>query len=121
MNIEEFREYCLSIKGATECFPYNDIVLVFKVMGKVFAEICIYPKDGRFYADMKCNPERSVELREKYEGIGRGIYTTTLMWNGVYLESDVPDSLIRELIRHSADEVIKKLPKRLREEYNRLE
>ncbi len=121
MNIEEFREYCLSIKGATECFPYNDTVLVFKVMGKVFAEIPINPKDGRFYADMKCDPERSVELREKYQGIGRGLYTTYLTWNGIYLESDVPDSLIRELIQHSVDEVIKKLPKRLQEEYNKAE
>ncbi|MBB4034840.1 putative DNA-binding protein (MmcQ/YjbR family) [Dysgonomonas hofstadii] len=117
MNIEEFREYCLSIKGSGESLPFlGHNVLVFKVMDKMFAYIPLEPKDGIFKADLKCNPEKSIDLRERYNGI-TGTDFKTPLWNLVTLDSDVPDDLIKELIRHSVDEVIKKLPKRKREEY----
>lgn len=117
MNIEKFRECCLSIKGSSESLPFlGHNVLVFKVMGKMFAYIPLAPKDGVFRADLKCDPERSIELREKYHGINPTDFKTPL-WNLVTLESDVPDELIEELIQHSVDEVIKKLPKYKREEY----
>ncbi len=117
MNIEEFRTYCLAVKGASESLPFlTHNVLVFKVMGKMFAYIPLEPKDGIFKADLKCNPEKSVELREKYNGITHTDFKT-LLWNLVTLESDVPDKLIEELIRHSVDEVICKLPKKKQEEY----
>ena len=120
MNIEEFREYCLSIKGSTESLPFlKHNVLVFKVMGKMFAYIPLEPKDGVFKADLKCNPEKSVGLREKYDGIVKTDFKT-LLWNLVTLESDVPDKLIKELINHSVEEVIKKLPKSKQEEYKLL-
>jgi len=122
MNIEEFREYCISIKGSSESFPFlSDTVLVFKVMDKMFAYIDIAPKDGKFNASMKCDAEKSVELRERYEGIKGGTHTKSFLWNTVYLDSDLPDSLIKELIDHSVSEVIKKLPKKKRDEYNQLE
>lgn len=117
MNIEEFREYCLSVKGASESFPFDDTTLVFKVMGKMFAYIGLEPKDGEFFANMKCHPERSAELRGTYEGIRGGYHTNKLLWNSVYIESDVPDNLIKELILHSVEEVIAKLPKYKQEEY----
>lgn len=119
MNIEEFREHCLSVKGASESLPFmGHNVLVMKVMGKMFAFIPLEPRDGQFTANLKCNPERSVELREAYAGIGPGHHPSTLLWNGVNIDSDVPDALIAELIQHSATEVIKKLPKKMREEYD---
>ena len=117
MNIEELREYCLSIKGASECFPFDESTLVFKVMGKMFAYIALDPKDGQFKVDLKCAPERSSELREKYDGVRHGTHTHSLLWNSVYLTSDVPDILIKELIEHSVEEVIKKLPKKTQIEY----
>lgn len=117
MNIEELREYCLSIKGSTESLPFlRHNVLVFKVMDKMFAYIPLEPKDGAFKVDLKCDPLKSVELREKYTGITETDFKTVL-WSLVSLESDVPDELIRELIQHSADEVIKKLPQKKKEEY----
>ena len=120
MNIEEFRKYCLSIKGCTESLPFIDqSILVFKVMNKMFVYIPLEPKDGEFKANLKCNPDKTVELREKYHGITETDFKT-LMWNLVALESDVPDELIKELINHSVEEVIKKLPKSKREEYNLL-
>lgn len=118
MNIEEFRNHCISIKGATESLPFlHHNELVFKVMDKMFAFISLNPKDGVFVANLKCDPVRSVELREKYAGINPGHHPTTLLWNGVILDSDVPDGVIADLISHSVDEVIKKLPKYKQEEY----
>lgn len=120
MNIEELREYCMSVKGATECFPFDDTVLVFKVMEKMFAYISLDPKDGIFMVNLKCNPDKSTELREQYMGITHGSHTRSLMWNRVALDSDVPDKLIRELISHSVEEVIKKLPKKKQLEYSNM-
>lgn len=118
MNIEEFREYCISIKGAAESFPFlSNTVLVFKVMDKMFTYVDIAPKDGQFNASMKCDPEKSEELRERYTGITYGQHTRSSLWNSVYLNSDVPDTLIKELIDHSVSEVIKKLSKKKQEEY----
>ena len=114
MNIEELREHCMSVKGASESFPFDETTLVFKVMGKMFVYVGLEPKDGQFKVNMKCNPEKSVELREKYQGVQQGIHTRSMMWNAVCLESDVPDKVIKELIEHSVEEVIKKLPRKKR-------
>lgn len=121
MNIEELREYCISIKGAEESFPFiKKTILVFKVMGKMFAYVDLEPKDGVFKIDMKCDPERSVELRERYAGITGGTHTRDLSWNTVCLDSNLGSDLIKELILHSLDEVIKKLPKKKQEEYRNM-
>ncbi|NDV82606.1 MmcQ/YjbR family DNA-binding protein [Bacteroides sp. 51] len=120
MDIETFREYCLAVKGATESTPFIDRnVLVFKVMGKMFCMMSLEPKDGVYWADLKCNPEYTIELREKHQEIGPPHIKTALMWHRIVLDSDVPDKLIVELINHSAREVIKKLPKKKQAEYNR--
>lgn len=118
MNIEQFRDHCLSVKGATESTPFIDHdVLVFKIMEKMFCMLQLNPKDGIFRADLKCNPAYTQELREKYRGIGPSHVPTTLLWHRITLESDVPDKLIVDLIRHSVEEVVKGLPKKKREEY----
>lgn len=119
MNIEDFREYCLSVKGATESFPFGKYTLVFKVMNKMFAFAPLNPREGRFWADMKCAPDKSAELMEQYDGIRFGWYSDNKYWITVYLESDVPDKLIKELINHSAEEVIRKLPRKKQQEYER--
>ena len=82
MNIEEYREYCLSIKGVTESFPFDEHTLVYKIMDKMFTFAPLNPKGGRFWADTKCDTARSAEL-----------------------------------INHSIEEVVKKLPKKKQEEY----
>ena len=118
MNIEQLREYCLSIKGASESTPFGDDVLVYKVMNKMFVFIPLTPKDNDFFAVMKCDPEKTVELRERYAGVTKGYYTgDNLLWNSVYIQRDVPDALIKELIDHSVSEVVKKLSKKQQQEY----
>ncbi len=120
MNIDKFRNHCLSIKGAVEAVSLQTHkILTYKVMGKVFVYLEPEPENGAVRAYMKCDPERSVALREKYAGINPDTFKT-LMWNWITLESDVSNELIEELVRHSADEVIKKLSKKKQEEYKNL-
>jgi len=117
MNIEQLREHCLAIKGAEECMPFDEDTMVYKVMNKMFAFFSLTPRNGDFWLVLKCNPERSIELREHYHGIFKGYYSNTMLWNTVVINSDVPDSLIVELIQHSVDEVVKNLPKYKQKEY----
>lgn len=121
MNIEELREHCLTVKGATESLPFlHHNIIVFKVMSKIFAMAPLEPKDGIFWVDLKCNPEYSEKLRESYAGINAGHVKTTMLWNRIILESDVPDRLIGELITHSVEEVLKNLSKTKKQEYKKL-
>jgi predicted DNA-binding protein (MmcQ/YjbR family) len=121
MNIEELRDVCLSVRGVKECLPFDDDTPVYKVMNKMFAYYALTPRGGEFFVNLKCNPERSEELREQYEGITKGYHAgDTLKWNSVYIESDVPDELIRKLVYHSVDEVVNALSKKKKEEYKNL-
>jgi len=120
MNIEEAREACLEITGSSESFPFGDDTLVYKVMDKMFAYMGLESRDGEFWLNLKCDPEKAIDLREYYEGIRPGYHSNKKYWNTIVLDSDVPHKLIKELIQHSVDEVIKKLPKKKQEEYNNL-
>jgi predicted DNA-binding protein (MmcQ/YjbR family) len=71
MNIEEFRQYCLSKKGVTEEFPFGPDTLVFKVMGKMFA---LTNLDGDFSMNLKCDPDMAMELREQYPAVLPGYH-----------------------------------------------
>lgn len=115
MNIEFAREYCLSKPAATEDFPFDDTVLVFKVLGKMFALIAL----GRepLSMNLKCDPERAIELREEHpEEILEAWHMNKKHWNTVRLESDLDGSLIIELIDHSYDLVVSKMTKKMRAE-----
>jgi len=113
MNIEEIRDYCLSKKGVTEEFPFDEQTLVFKVLGKMFALSGLERLPSQL--NLKCDPDRSVELRSKYDGlIYGGYHMNKLLWNTVEF-SNLPDNLIYELIDHSYDLVVAKMPKKLRE------
>lgn len=117
MNIEEFRNHCLSKKGVTESFPFDKQTLVFKVMGKMFALSGLEHQPAK--ANLKCDPERSIELREEYDGlINPGYHMSKIHWNTVELEMNLPQQLILELIDHSYDLVVKGLSKKLKEELN---
>lgn len=121
MNIEELRDHCLAIKNVEECTPFGKDVMVYKIMNKMFAFFSLYPKEGEYFVVLKCDPEKTVELRERYQGVTKGFYAgNSLMWNSVYIEKDLPDALIVELIEHSVEEVIKSLPKKKQEEYRAL-
>ena len=116
MNIEETRDYCLSQKEAEECMPFGDDFLVMKIMGKMFAAINLEKK----LLVLKCEPAYAIELRERYEGIEPAWHFNKTYWNQIWLDSDVDDLLTKKLIVHSKEEVIKKMPKKVREEYAKL-
>ena len=117
MDIESIREYCIRKKAVTECFPFDEYNLVFKVVDRMFALINLENPDRIF---LKCEPEYAIELRDRYNGIEGAFHFNKKHWNQVYLESDVSDSLIKELIDHSYNEVIKKITRRQKEQYNEL-
>ncbi len=118
MNIEEFREYCLSKKGVEETFPFDEHTLVFKVMGKMFALVALERQPSQ--ANLKCEPERAVILREEYDGvITPGYHMSKVHWNTLFLEN-LPAKLIVELIDHSYDLVVSKLTKKLKAELENL-
>ena len=120
MNIEELRNHCLAVKNAEESTSLGNDLISYKIMNKVFAFFLLNPKEGEHFVVLKCDPNKTVELREKYRGITKGVYTgATFMWNSIYIQQDVPDALIAELIKHSAEEVLKKLPKKKQEEYRK--
>jgi len=99
MNIESIREYCLSKKGVTEGFPFNDTALVFKVAGKMFALLDL-SADGRGIS-LKCDPDLAIELREQYPEVTPAYHFNKKYWNTVHLDGSVSDRLIREMITES--------------------
>lgn len=118
MNIEEFRLYCIAKKGVTEEFPFDEVTLVFKVMGKMFALTPLERIPSQ--VNLKCDPEKAIALREEYDGvIMPGYHMSKVHWNTLYLEQ-LPTDLIRELIDHSYDLVVGKFTKKLRDEWERM-
>ena len=112
MNIEEYRDYCISKPGVTEGFPFDHKVLVFKVMNKMFA---LTDVDSFEYINLKCDPERAFELRAQYPAIKPGYHMHKQQWNSVYIDGTLEDSLIYELIDHSYDLIVARLPKKDKE------
>jgi predicted DNA-binding protein (MmcQ/YjbR family) len=112
MNIEQLQEYCISLPGVTEEFPFGEETLVYKVKGKIFALTNI---DNFQSVNLKCDPEIAVELRERYDGVTPGYHMNKKHWNTVDVHSNIPNKLLYEWIRNSYDLVVKSLPKKDRE------
>jgi predicted DNA-binding protein (MmcQ/YjbR family) len=112
MNIEDFRNYCLSKKGTSEDFPFDESVLVFKVADKIFALTNI---DDFSTVNLKCDPEKALELRDRYTGVEPGYHMNKKHWNTVRINSDVPVRVFLQLVDHSYDLVLKGLSKKERE------
>lgn len=118
MNVEEFREYCLSKKGVTEEFPFDKVTLVFKVMGKMFALVPLERIPSQL--NLKCDPERAISLREEYDGIIMpGYHMSKTHWNTIYFEQ-IPTKILLELTDHSYDLVVAKFTRKVRAEFNAL-
>ncbi|MFD2588540.1 MmcQ/YjbR family DNA-binding protein [Croceitalea marina] len=114
MNIEEFRNYCIAKKGVTEDFPFDEYTLVFKVMGKMFALASLERLPPQ--ANLKCDPEKAVALREEYDGlIIPGYHMSKKHWNTIFLEQ-LPPNFIKQQINHSYDLVVAGLVKKLKKE-----
>jgi len=111
MDIEEFRDHCISKPGVTEETPFGPDTLVFKVRGKMFA-LCGF----EFLSfNVKCEPEKAIELREQYPEVIPGYHMSKKHWNTVSVTGNIPNSLLRNWIDDSYSLVAASLPKKHRE------
>jgi len=119
MQLEQFIEYCVTKPGVEETFPFDQNTLVMKVMGKMWAATNI--EDHPFRINLKCDPERAVELRDEHEEIIPGWHMNKKHWNTVIAgEGMLQQSLILELIDHSYDLVVSGLTKAKKAELKKL-
>ncbi|MCD8302945.1 MAG: MmcQ/YjbR family DNA-binding protein [Prevotellaceae bacterium] len=115
MNIEDFRAFCLSLKGVSEKMPfgkatsdYDRNILVFCVGNKWF---CFVNIDKFDFCDIKCPTRRIAELQARYEGVRPGWHMNKRYWISVHFRSDVPERTLLELVRQSYEMVVASLPK----------
>jgi predicted DNA-binding protein (MmcQ/YjbR family) len=113
VDIEEIRDYCLKKVKVTEGFPFNETVLVFKVMDKMFL---LTDLGDPSTVNLKCDPEYAIELREKHDDIVPGYHMSKKHWNTVSISGSLSKKLILSLIDHSYDQVVLSLPAKVRRE-----
>jgi predicted DNA-binding protein (MmcQ/YjbR family) len=105
MNIEILREYCISKKNVTESFPFGDDTLVFKTEGRIFALVNL---EGNLSINLKCNPVRAIELRERYSSVIPGYHMNKKHWNTIYIDGSVADKELFSWVDHSYELVLNK-------------
>ena len=113
MDIESFRQYCLSFSDVTEEFPFGPETLVFKVKGKMFA---LTDVDLFESINLKADPDEAIEVRECYPAVQPGYHMNKKHWNTVIVDGSVPWQQLREWIDHSYELVLQSLPKKIREQ-----
>lgn len=113
MQLHTLLDFSLALNGVIETFPFDKNTLVLKVGGKMFLLIDVVSPDS---VNLKCDPERAVELREKYSDIQPGYHMNKTHWNTVSLNGSIDNQLVFELIKHSYDLVVHSLPKKVQHE-----
>ena len=117
MNLEIYYEYCLSKKGTTEHFPFDQDTLVFKVGGKMFAlSSLIQWEKGEPSVNVKCDPDYALELRAQYSDIQPAFHMSKIHWNTIAINNEVSDKLVKELIDDSYELIFTSLTKKLQSE-----
>ena len=118
MDVEAIRAYCLSKKGTSEGFPFDNTTLVIKVGGKIFILISL---DGDPSMNLKCDPDRAIDLREANPAIIPGYHMNKKHWNTVVLDGSLSKNLLMEMIDHSYNLILQSLSSKLRleiQQYN---
>jgi predicted DNA-binding protein (MmcQ/YjbR family) len=118
MNIEELRDYCLSLPGTEEGFPFDEVTLVFKVMGKMFALASLEANPLR--VNLKCDPDKALVLREHFASVLPGYHMSKKHWNTVIIDGEVNDSQLREWVEESYNLVAASLPKKIQQQLKEL-
>lgn len=120
MNIENYRLYCLSKPATSESFPFDDDVLVFKVVNKMFALTSLKKwENGDCSVNLKCDPDRAILLREEYpDDVFPGYHMSKIHWNTVVIENGtLTDQAVKALIDHSYELIVKSFTKKQKAEY----
>lgn len=113
-TFSELYDYCIGKPGSTETYPFGEETLVFKVGGKMFALTGIGTVPPT--VNLKCDPERAIELRERYHAVRPGYHMNKRHWNTVTLDGSIPAAELRKMIDHSYALVVASLPKKIRTE-----
>jgi len=108
MHIESFRDYCLAKPGTTEHTPFGPDTLVFKVLDKMYALCNIENFES---INLKCNPEKAIELREQFEAVKPGYHMNKKHWNTIEINLDMADDELTRWVDHSYNLVVSGLPK----------
>lgn len=108
MNIEEYREYCLSKDWVEESTPFGPDVLVFKVKGKMFSLVDLVQFE---MINLKCDPEKAIELREQYSEVSPGYHMNKKHWNSIDPQGALSDQQILDWTDHSYDLILASIPK----------
>lgn len=106
MNVEELRDYALSLKNVTEGFPFGEETLVFKVNEKIFLLVSLESLPLQF--NVKCNPEIAIELREKYPCVLPGYHMNKKHWNTVIIDGSLTKDRLMKMVKDSYLLVAKK-------------
>lgn len=109
MDLIEFRNYCTGKIEVTEEFPFGPDTLVYKVAGKMFALTDI---NNFTSVNLKCDPEKAIDLRERYDFVKPGFHMNKNHWNTVEISWNVSDQLLKEWINESYNLVVNQLPKK---------
>lgn len=107
MDIETLREYCIALPDVNESFPFDETTLVFKVRGKIFL---LTDLEDQLAMNIKCDPERAVELREQYTCVKPGYHMNKKHWNTVIIDGSVSDQILKGWINDSYNLVRGKKP-----------
>ena len=113
---DDARRFVMGMGKVVEETPFGPEVLVYKVLGKMFATLGLEGAVGRM--NLKCDPERSLELRDEHEAVLPGYHMNKKHWNTVVLDGSIPSDLLRELVDHSYDLVIKGMTQKERDSLN---
>jgi predicted DNA-binding protein (MmcQ/YjbR family) len=108
LNLESFRSYCLSKKGVTEEYPFGENIMVMKVMGKLFALTDVAAFES---INLKVDPEKGAELRERYPAVQPGYHMNKKHWNTVLMDGSIADKLVKTWIDDSYNLVVNGLPR----------
>jgi predicted DNA-binding protein (MmcQ/YjbR family) len=118
MDIEKIRKYCLGKPGVTEDFPFGEDTLVFRVSLKIFLLASLDEIPLRI--NLKCNPEKAVELREKYDSVLPGYHMNKAHWNTIVIDGSVPGKEILNWVTDSYLLVVNSLKKIEKERIQKL-
>lgn len=118
MNIEQLRDYCLSKKGAKECFPFDNRTLVFKVFNKMFLLTDIEEIPLSF--NVKCDPLKAIELREEFSCVIPGFHMSKKHWNTIIVDGSVNSEQLLGWIDDSYELVVAGLTKAQKQQLNSL-
>lgn len=109
MNIEQLHEYALSLPDVTESFPFDETTLVMKAGGKMFLLVSLDADPLQF--NVKCDPERAIELREEYDCVLPGYHMNKKHWNTIVVDGTLTNKQLKEMVMDSYNLIVKKKKK----------